>query len=101
MAQENLNQTVDTIAEQGREIVRKANQRHVVVRRADGTRLLDVSVTILAIVAVALFFFQPLGTFVAIGAVVYGIVNKLKVEVVHELKSKNDVVEINTTVEEN
>ena len=100
MTQQNANDTVNEIVQQGREIVEKANQRHVIIRRADGTQLADVSVTVVAIAALLMFFFQPFGTFVLIGGIVYGIVSKLKVEVVHELSDGDDVVEMNISNEE-
>lgn len=100
MTQQNTNDTVNEIVEQGRELVNKANQRHVIIRRADGTQLADVSVTMVAVAALVLFFFQPFGTFILFGGIAYGIISKLKIEVVHELASGDDVVEMNIPTDE-
>lgn len=96
MTQQTNNQTVDKLMEDGREMVRKANKRHVIVRKADGTKLIELNATTLAIVFVAMFFIQPFGTLAAVAMIAYGIYAKVKVEVTHELTaSADDVVEIN------
>ncbi|MGJ3238140.1 MAG: DUF4342 domain-containing protein [Anaerolineae bacterium] len=93
--QNNHNNTVDQLVQEGRGLFHKAQQRHVIVRKADGTQLLDVNVLVLGIAVIVLLMFQPLGTFVAIGTIAYGIYNKVKVEVVHEISHDEKVIEIN------
>lgn len=100
MNQDNPNSVVEGLVEQGRDIVHKASQRHVIIRRADGSQLADVSVPIVVIAIAAMFFLQPIGSFVAIGSIIYGIVNKLKIEVIHEVSQADDVVEMNISHDE-
>lgn len=97
MNQTNKQDVVSELTQQGRDLVNKANERHIIVRKADGTKLADVSVTMFAIgIILALTMFQPFGTLLIGVGVVYGIVNKLKVEVVHELTGNDEMIEINT-----
>ncbi len=95
MNQQNTNQTVDKLMQDGRDMVKKANKRHIIVRKANGEKLIELNATTLAIIVIAMFFIQPFGTIAAIAAVGYGIYAKLKVEVTHEISaSAEDVVEI-------
>ena len=91
----NVNKTVDSLVHEGRKIVKKANQRHIIIRKADGIQLADLSMTVFGIVVAGMFFLQPFGSFVAFGLVAYGLYNKVKIEVVHELDADNTVVEVN------
>lgn len=96
----NVNETVDNIVHEGRKIVKKANQRHIVIRNADGTQIADISMTIFAIIVAAMFFLPPFGTIAAFVAVAYGLYNKVKIEVIHELDADNTVVEVNISEDE-
>ncbi len=100
MTQQNVNETVDNLVSEGRNIVKKANQRHVIIRNADGTQLADLSMTVVAIILVAMFALQPIGTIAAFAAIAYGLYSKVKIEVVHELDSDNTVVEVNLPEDE-
>lgn len=100
MNQENANEKLNDIMAEGRKIVTKANKRHVIIRRNDGTKLAELSATVVALAVVAMFFLQPVGGFVAIGALAYGIYNKVKIEVVHEISNSDAVVEVNIPQEE-
>lgn len=100
MTQQNANETVDNLVHEGRKIVKKANQRHVIIRKADGTQIADLSMTVLAIIGAAMFWLQPFGTIAFFAAVAYGLYNKVKIEVVHELDADNTVVEVNIPEDE-
>lgn len=100
MTKQNVNETVDNLVHEGRNIVKKANQRHVIIRKADGTQLADLSMTVLSIIVVGMFWLQPFGTIAAFAAIAYGLYNKVKIEVVHELDADNTVVEVNLPEDE-
>lgn len=100
MTQKNVNDTVNTLMDEGRKVVNKANQRHIIVRKADGTKILDLSATMFAIAVVLIFLFQPIGTFVAVATIAYVIYSKVKIEVVHELGESDSTIEVNLTDEE-
>ena len=100
MNQETANEKVNDMMAEGRKIITKANKRHVVIRRNDGTKLAELSATVVALAVVAMFFFQPIGGFLAIAGIAYGIYNKVKIEVVHEINDSEAVVEVNIPQEE-
>ncbi|GAB5491784.1 MAG: hypothetical protein Phog2KO_19990 [Phototrophicaceae bacterium] len=100
MNQENANEKVNDIMQEGRKMITKANKRHVVIRRHDGTKIAEFSATVVALAVIAMFFFQPIGGLVAIGSIAYGIYNKVKIEVVHELNNSEAVVEVNLPQED-
>jgi hypothetical protein len=54
MAQTELNQQTQNIIERGKEVVARGNQRHLVLRKQDGTQLFETSLTIAVAVGVAL-----------------------------------------------
>lgn len=94
MSEQKTKETVNQLLDQGKDLVEKGNQRHIVVRTANGEKLIDVSFTVAAIVVVVLFFMQPIGWLVAIGASIYGVTKKLKIEVARTLTDEDNVVEI-------
>jgi hypothetical protein len=94
MAQEKTRETVNQLVEQGKSLVEKGNQRHIVIRDAAGKKLIDVSFTVAVVVAAALFFMQPFSWFVAIGALIYGVATKIKIEVVRNLSDEDTVIEM-------
>ncbi len=100
MNQETANEKVNDMMAEGRKIITKANKRHVIIRRNDGTKLAELSATVVALAVVAMFFFQPIGGFLAIAGIAYGIYNKVKIEVVHEINDSEAVVEVNIPQEE-
>jgi hypothetical protein len=85
--------TVDALLKRGQEFLN--NDRHIILRTADGKELLDVSMTVAFISAGVLLFFGPAGFTLALLAVIAGIVMKVRVEVVRELNDDDDTVVIN------
>lgn len=92
--QQQSKDTVNDILEQGRGLVQRGNERHIIVRRADGSQLADLTMTVAVILGVFLFFTGPWGFFIAIALTVYGLVNKVKIEVVRTLGDGDTVVEL-------
>ena len=94
MSEKQKNDTVDNLIEDGRDLLSKANRRHIVVRDRNNATLLDLNMTTVAIIVFLMFLLQPLGTFVAICAIAYGLIRKVKVEIVRELTSDDDVIDV-------
>lgn len=88
------NETLNQIAEQARDVVQKGNQRHIVIRKQDGSEVVSFTFTVAAIAVVAMLIFQPLGTIFAIGALIYGITQKVRVEIVHDVNDDDDTVSL-------
>jgi uncharacterized sodium:solute symporter family permease YidK len=94
MSEQKPKETVNQLLEQGKGLVEKGNQRHIVVRDADGKKIVDVSFTVAAIIGLVLFFMQPIGWLIAIAASIYGVMKKLKIEVARNLTEEDEVVEM-------
>src|SRR5689334_20206179 len=94
------NDTVNEVVEQGKELIQKANSRHIIVRKANGEKLIDVTFTVAAVVVLFLLWIQPFGIFLTIGGIAYGLYSKVKLEIVRELNSGDNVVEIRVPDEE-
>jgi hypothetical protein len=93
MTQQQPREIVNEVATQARDLIEKGNHRHLVIRRADGTQLVDVSLTVAAVIG-ALVFVMPWSWFIIGAASVYGIVSKLRVEVVRDTTDQDQVIEI-------
>lgn len=94
MSQQRANDTVDKLVNNGRDLVQKANRRHVVIRESDGTKLIDLNLTMIAIIVFLLVVVQPIGTIVAVGALAYGLFKKVKIEIVRELSTDDNVIDV-------
>lgn len=86
--------TVNEVVEQGKDLLQKANTRHIIIRKPDGEKLVDVTFGVAAVVALLLLWVQPFGIMLAFAGIAYGIYAKLKMEVVRELTSGDNVVEM-------
>ncbi|MEM9955523.1 MAG: DUF4342 domain-containing protein [Chloroflexota bacterium] len=86
------NDTVNDLVDNGRDFLREANRRYVVIRNQDGSTIADLRMPIVAMIIFAMIAFQPMGTFLAVGAIVYGLVRKVKIDLVSEVKSSDDAV---------
>ena len=100
MTQEQTKETFNQIVDQGKSLVEKGNQRHVVVRDESGKKLVDVTGTVAVVVMVALLLLQPLGGFIIAGSLIYGVVKKLKVELLRNVGDEDTVVEVQLPQEE-
>ena len=89
------NDTLNEIANQAKTVLEKGNLRHVIIRDANGKQIVDFTMTIAVALVVVALLFQPLGTFALVGAIIYGMVKKVRVEVVSSIKDSDDVIEIN------
>ena len=88
------NDTVTEVVEQGKDLLQKANSRHIIIRKANGEKLVDVTFAVAGVVALLLLWIQPFGTLLIIGGVVYGLYSKVKLEIVRELGTGDNVVEM-------
>lgn len=93
--------TGNDLLEQARQVIEQGNMRRVIVRKADGETLIEVSVTLAVIAGVILLLIGPLGLMIALGAVAYGVFTKVQVEVVRELTDDDTVVQIDATKSKN
>jgi hypothetical protein len=93
MTQQQPNEVVQEVTSHARELLEKGNRRHLIIRKADGSQLADVTLTVAATIGV-LVFFMPWSWAIIGGALVYGVVSKLRVEVIRETSGQDQVIEI-------
>jgi hypothetical protein len=86
--------TVQEIVEQGKTILQKANTRHIIIRKANGEKLVDVTLGIAVAVALLMLWFQPFGMLLGLAGLAYGLYAKLRMEVVRESSSSDNVIEM-------
>jgi hypothetical protein len=86
--------TVQEIVEQGKTILHKANTRHIIIRKANGEKLVDVTLGIAVAVALLMLWFQPFGMLLGLAGLAYGLYAKLRMEVVRESSSSDNVIEM-------
>lgn len=88
------NDTVNEVVEQGKEILAKANRRHIIVRNPNGVKVVDVTFGVAAAIGLLLLWLQPFGLILAFAGLAYAFYARLKLEIVHELGAGNNVVEM-------
>jgi hypothetical protein len=86
--------TVNEVVEQGKSLIQKANTRHIIIRKQNGEKVVDVTFGVAAVIALLLLWVQPFGIFLVIAGIAYSFYAKLKLELVHEVGSSNNVVEM-------
>lgn len=97
MSQQNRNQsTQQDLMNTGRDLLQAGNERHIIIRSQNGDKIVDVTFTVAAVLAVLVIFIQPLGTIALIAGVVYAIVTRARIEIVRDLRDDDNVVEIPT-----
>ena len=79
------------VVQYGRDLVEAGNRRRVIIRRADGTKMLDVTVTVAAAAIVVALFVLPFSWWILAIAVFAGIALKLRVEVLREITGGDDI----------
>lgn len=87
------NEQLNNLGDQAKSLVERGNARHVIIRNEDGSKVAEFSVTV-AIIGAVLLFFMPWSWFIILGAAVYGIVKKLRVEVVRDLSNDDDAIQV-------
>lgn len=88
------NEGLDQVAEKAKELVDRGNQRHIVIRNSENKQIADLTFTSAAIIGLILLFFQPFGTFALVVGTIYAIATKMRVEVVRDVTSKDDEIEL-------
>ena len=88
------NEQINEIGDQAKKLLAKGNSRHVVVRNADGSKLAEFSVTVAVIGGILLFFIMPASWFIIFAAAIYGIVKKIRVEIVRDLLEEDDSIQV-------
>lgn len=88
------NDTVQEMGERVRDIISQGNARRLVLRTAEGNKLIELSLTAAVVIGALLVMFLPGGMFFAFLALAAGIVLKLRVEVLRELTDSDDVIEV-------
>lgn len=93
---EKMNSTKDAIAVEGRKaldvangLIEQGNTRTVVIRQADGTKIISVSLTVAVAVTVAAVIFT-FPWFLIVGVI--AVLAKIKLEVVSFVDADNDIV---------
>ena len=86
--------TIKEVVAQGKELLHKANTRHVIIRKANGDKLVDVTFGIAAVIGLFLLWFQPFGLILALAGVGYGLYSRFKLEIVRESSSGDNVIEM-------
>lgn len=99
MSENKSQDTVNEVLDQGKSLLNKASSRHLIIRKANGEKLADVSFLVAA-VAVILLLWIPIGIPLALVGLAYGLYAKLKVEVVRDLGDGNTVVDYKSTNDE-
>ncbi|MDQ7027398.1 MAG: DUF4342 domain-containing protein [Anaerolineae bacterium] len=88
------NDSVNEITEKAKNIIAKGNARHVVIRSAKGDRIAEFSMTVAAIGGMILFFMAPWGWMLLLAAGFYGMMKKVRVELVRDISDDDDSIEI-------
>lgn len=84
--------TVSEVVERGKQLIEQGNMRRLVVKTNDGRTIADVPLTIVAVAAfVTIVTWQ---IWLPILLVVFGIIARVKVEVVREVNEKDDVIQM-------
>lgn len=94
MTQEKTKETFNQIVQQGQNLVEKGNQRHVVIRDAEGQKIIDLTGTLAVIIMAGLLLFQPIGGFVMAAGFIYGVTKRLKIEFLRNVNEEDSVVEM-------
>jgi len=95
MTEQKPQEKIDDLSNRAKGLVNKGNQRHIVVRKADGEKIFEFSVTVGIIAAFVLIFLMPgWGWLLAIGVAIYATVKKIRVELVRDLSDEDDVVQV-------
>ena len=88
-----LNNQDNQIVERIKEVVEKGNQRHLIVKNADGRVLVDLSVTVSVIIGIVAFFIPVLAAMLFIGFVIAAFA-KFKIEIVHTLGDDDHYIQM-------
>jgi len=86
------NEIVTNISEQIQELIAQGNARRVVIRKADGETLFDVTMTVAFAVTAAVLIFVPGGFFLGLLAVVGSIIARLRVDILREVKDDDKTI---------
>lgn len=87
------NDQFNELGEQAKSLIEKGNARHVILRNEDGSKIVDMSLTV-AIVIGAVLLFMPWNWVIIAVAAIYGIVKKIRVEIVRDLTDEDDAIEV-------
>lgn len=94
MTQEKTKETFNQIVKQGQNLVEKGNQRHVVIRDAEGQKIVDLTGTLAVIIMAGLLLFQPIGGLIMAAGFIYGVTKRLKIEFLRNVNEEDSVVEM-------
>jgi hypothetical protein len=72
----------------------------VVIRKADGEKLVELNLTIAIILGIAIIFLLPISWTLVALLFIAGIVMKLRIELVHDLTEKDNVVQVDLSDDE-
>jgi hypothetical protein len=100
MTNKQPNETLNELNNQVKNWVAKGNQRHVVIRKADGEKLVELNLTIAIILGIAIIFLLPISWTLVALLFIAGIVMKLRIELVHDLTEKDNVVQVDLSDDE-
>lgn len=85
-------EAMNDVMERGKQLIEQGNTRRLVVKTNDGRTVGDVPLTIVAVAAfVTIITWQ---IWLPILLVIFGIVARVKVEIVREVSEKDDVIQM-------
>lgn len=85
-------EAMNEVMERGKQLIEQGNTRRLVVKTNDGRTVGDVPLTIVAVAAfVTIITWQ---IWLPILLVIFGIVARVKVEIVREVSEKDDVIQM-------
>lgn len=85
---------LNEIAGRGKDLLEQSNSRRFVLRTADGSTLIDVSLTVAVVIGLVVLLMVPGGLMLGIVATIVGIAAKLRVEILRELDDNDNVIEM-------
>ena len=86
------NDQINELGDKARELVRKGNARHIVIRKANGEKMAEFSMTVAVIGGALLLFMTPFSWLIVFAAAIYGMTQKLRVEMVREITDGDDSI---------
>jgi hypothetical protein len=86
------NDQISELGDKARNLVRQGNARHIVIRKANGEKMAEFSMTVAVVGALFIAFMTPFTWILVFAAAIYGMSQKLRVEVVREISDGDDSI---------
>lgn len=93
MTQNQPKDTLNSFLDRSKHLAEKGNQRHLIIRNKNGTKVAEFSLTVVVILG-AILVFSGWGIPLIIVGTLIGIAAKLQVEIVRDLAEDEKVIKI-------